>query len=181
MNSLNLPNSITVLRLILVIPTTIFLIKDKYTLAVILFFVAAISDIADGFFARILNQKTKIGAILDPLADKFLINYTFLILSTKGLIPLLLFGVVLFKDIILISGSVVGVLTSKNCKFNIKASIWGKISTFLQVVVIVEVFFKIFNTYFNKTIFDITVYVCILLSVAALIDYTNKYLKREEL
>jgi len=176
---LNLPNSITIFRILLVIPITILLIKDQYLWAVLVFLLAAISDVADGFLARKLNMQTKIGAILDPLADKILINYTFVILTTKGYIPLLLFGVVLIKDIILAVGSSVEVLSVKSISnLKIKASFAGKISTFFQILVIVFVFLKLFDVYKNETIFEILIYTTITLSIFALFSYIHDYQKR---
>ncbi|WP_169309469.1 CDP-alcohol phosphatidyltransferase family protein [Hippea maritima] len=176
---MNTANAITIFRIVLVLPITLLLIDNIFNWAVGLFLVAAISDIADGFIARNFNQKTKIGAILDPLADKLLLNYTFLVLTIKGFIPLFLLSVVLFKDLTLITGSVIEVLNSPNInKIKIKASIWGKVSTFFQVVVIIFVFLRIFNIYINIHLFKAIVYITSILVIIALFDYINKYRER---
>ncbi len=179
---LNLPNTITISRMLLAIPVAIMLIKDQYKWAVYLFLVASISDLLDGFLARKLNQQTKLGSILDPLADKILINYTFVILTSQGYIPTLLFAVVLSKDIILVAGSTIEVLSLKNLQeIKIKASIFGKISTFFQIVVIILVFLEIFKVYFNKFVFSFFVYSTILLTTLALFSYINEYQKRNQI
>ncbi len=176
---LNLPNSITIFRMLFAIPISIVLIKNHYKLAFYLFLIAAASDFIDGFLARTLNQQTKLGSILDPLADKILINYTSLILTTQGYIPILLFAVVISKDVILAAGSTVEILSLENINLlEIKASMFGKISTFFQISVIALVFIKIFGIYFNKFIFEFFVYSTILLTVLALLVYINQYKTR---
>ncbi|WP_025270061.1 CDP-alcohol phosphatidyltransferase family protein [Hippea sp. KM1] len=176
---INTANAITIFRIILVLPITLLLIEGLFGWAVWLFGVAAASDIIDGFIARRFNQATKLGAILDPLADKLLLNYTFLVLSIKGLIPLFLLSVVLFKDLTLITGSVIEVLSAKSIKnLKIKASIWGKVSTFFQVVVVVLVFLDLFGIYRNHAVFRISVFITAFLVIIALFDYINKYRNR---
>ncbi len=173
---LNLPNSITIFRILFAIPISIVLIENHYKLAFCLFLIAAASDIVDGFLARTLNQQTKLGSILDPMADKILINYTFLILATQGYIPILLLAVVISKDVILATGSTIEILSLKNKNvIEIKASMFGKVSTFFQIVVVALVFIKIFGVYFNKLIFEFFVYSTILLTILALLVYINKY------
>jgi len=180
-HKLNLPNAITISRMFLAIPIAIMLIKNQYKWAVYLFLFASISDILDGFLARKLNQQTKLGAMLDPLADKILINYTFVILTSQGYIPILLFAVVLSKDIILVTGGTIEVLSLKNAQqIEIKASIFGKISTFFQIIVIILVFLKIFEVYFNRFVFSFFIYSAILLTILALFSYINEYQTRNK-
>ncbi|WP_022670103.1 CDP-diacylglycerol--glycerol-3-phosphate 3-phosphatidyltransferase [Hippea alviniae] len=183
MNSvLTLPNIITIFRIFLVLPVVLSLIDEKFKIATVLFIVAVLSDMLDGFIARNFNKTTKLGAILDPLADKLLLNYTFIVLTVKGFIPQLLLGVVLLKDLILISGSVVEVLSAKQIdQIRIKASLSGKTATFFQVLVVFLIFLKVFEIYSNKTVFNITVYSAIVLSIISLISYVNQYRERNSL
>ncbi len=176
---LNIPNIITIFRIILVVPITICLIQNQYLGAVFLFSLAAISDVLDGWIARKLNMQTKIGAVLDPLADKLLINYTFVVLTIKSYIPLILFATILTKDIILVVGSTIEVLSVNSISnIKIKASISGKASTFLQVVVIALVFFRIFKIYFNPVLFAFFVYTTMGFAIFSLLSYIKDYLKR---
>ncbi len=180
--NLNLPNTITISRMLLAMPIAIMLIKNQYKWAVCLFLIASASDIIDGFLARKLNQQTKLGSVLDPLADKILINYTFVILTAHGYIPILLFAVVLSKDIILVSGSTIEILSLKDLRqIKIKASIFGKISTFFQIMVIVLVFLKIFKVYSNKFTFSFFTYSTIILTILALFSYINEYQRRNQI
>ncbi len=178
-NVLTLPNVITIFRIFLVLPVVLSLIDRKFEIAAVLFIVAAVSDMLDGFIARKFNKMTKVGAILDPLADKLLLNYTFIVLATEKLLPQLLLAAVLLKDLILISGSVVEVLSAKSIKdVKIKASISGKIATFFQVLTVFLVFLNIFNIYFNKVVFNLIVYSTVILSILSLVVYTHQYIER---
>jgi cardiolipin synthase (CMP-forming) len=87
---LTIPNLLTLLR-ILLIPFFVWaILKLNFTLALIIFFIAGISDGLDGFLARRLNQQSKLGQWLDPIADKLLLTVTYLILTLpdKGYQPL---------------------------------------------------------------------------------------------
>jgi Phosphatidylglycerophosphate synthase len=71
-----IPNLITALRFVLVIPISIYIYKENYFLALVLFIVAGISDGLDGYLARKFNWISEFGQIADPLADKCLILTT---------------------------------------------------------------------------------------------------------
>jgi cardiolipin synthase len=104
----NLPNAITLLRLLLV-PVTVWLIlAGYYVTAFWVFVIAGISDGIDGFLARHLNQKTVLGAILDPIADKALLVSIFFMLGLKDHLPLWLVVLVVFRDILIVGGYLLG-------------------------------------------------------------------------
>ncbi len=105
---MNLPNAITLLRLLLV-PVTVWLIlAGHYVTAFWVFVIAGISDGIDGFLARHLNQKTVLGAILDPIADKALLVSIFFMLGLKDHLPLWLVVLVVFRDILIVGGYLLG-------------------------------------------------------------------------
>src|SRR5437879_12150495 len=84
---MNLPNSLTVLRIILIPFFVGFLIYGHYGLALLTLIVAGITDILDGVIARMANQRTKLGAYLDPLADTLLLTSAFVTVSILHLVP----------------------------------------------------------------------------------------------
>lgn len=101
---MNLPNFITLLRLQLV-PVTIWLIlKGNFLWAFTAFAVAGISDALDGFLARRLNQRTRIGEMLDPLADKALLVSIYVTLGITGELPDWLVILVVFRDVMIVGG-----------------------------------------------------------------------------
>jgi cardiolipin synthase len=101
----DIPNIITVLRILLVIPIMVLLARQEYRTVLVLFAVAGFSDGLDGFLARQCNWRTPLGAVLDPLADKFMLVGVYLILGWGGLIPFWLMLLVILRDVIIISGA----------------------------------------------------------------------------
>jgi len=140
---MNLANRITILRL-LVIPFFIMaILYSRLEIALIIFALAALSDGVDGYIARKYNQKTELGRILDPLADKILIISALICLSvSKTIAPS--FKLPPYVPIIIISRDaiiILGVLLIYVIKgeINIKPTLISKITTFFQMLTIIAV------------------------------------------
>ncbi len=106
MRPANIPNLICVLRITLVVPIVMLLLEGRYKAALLLIVVAGLSDGLDGFLARRYGWMSRIGGLLDPLADKLLFVSVFASLCWTGLVPVWLFAVVIGRDIIIVSGAV---------------------------------------------------------------------------
>lgn len=104
MSVLNLPNSITFVRIFILPVFVTALVYNRYDAALAVFIVAGISDALDGLTARLTNQQTTLGAFLDPLADKFLMVTSFVLFSVYGWIPKWLTIIVISRDIIVTLG-----------------------------------------------------------------------------
>ena len=104
MNNINIPNIITLIRILIVPIVIIFLLKEKLFYGLIAFIIAGVSDGLDGFIARAFNKKTKIGAYLDPVADKLLIISSFVGLAVLKIIPSWLTVIVLTRDFLIVIG-----------------------------------------------------------------------------
>jgi cardiolipin synthase len=129
---LNLANLFTLARLALVPFILRDILEGRHVAALQLFFVAAITDVIDGFLARNFGQATSLGAYLDPIADKCLLSGLYLAFGATGTCPWWLVAVVLGRDIYILL-AVLGVMAlTKVRKF--PPSRWGKISTFVQIV-----------------------------------------------
>ena len=102
----DIPNLICVVRIILVWPIVVALIDGRYALALGLILVAGISDGLDGFLAKRFGWQSRLGGLLDPLADKLLLVSVFVALSMTGLVPVWLTAVVIIRDLIIVSGGV---------------------------------------------------------------------------
>jgi len=100
-----IPNVLTILRIILVLPCAHALYTENYNLAIAIFVLASITDCIDGFLARRLSCQSKLGAILDPLADKLLIVALFLVLTLKNLLPLWFSIIIISREVVLLSGA----------------------------------------------------------------------------
>lgn len=131
---MNIPNSITLVRIILVPVMLYFMIEGQDLLALLIFTIAAISDGLDGFMAKILKQQTRLGAFLDPIADKLLLGTAFIVLAISGLAPSWLAIMVVSRDLMIMTG--IGILAWDKDFPAIKPTIDGKATTFLQVITI---------------------------------------------
>jgi cardiolipin synthase len=102
-----IPNLICVLRMALVWPIVSALVTDRYVLALVLVALAGISDGLDGYLAKRFDWHSRLGGILDPLADKLLLVSTFLTLTFMTLVPVWLTAVVIIRDFVIVSGGLV--------------------------------------------------------------------------
>jgi cardiolipin synthase len=140
--ALTIANLLTILRLILIPVFVTALYYQQFKWALVVFFVAAVTDGLDGLVARSLNQKTQLGAILDPMADKLLLVTAFVILSLPRFtltdpIPFWLTAVAISRDAIIVLGAAVINMTTGFKQF--RPSIPGKLNTLVQIVMIVFV------------------------------------------
>jgi cardiolipin synthase len=102
-----LPNAICVVRILLVYPIVSFLLAGQYELTLILIVVAGASDGLDGFLAKTFDWRTRLGGLLDPIADKLLVTSVFLTLTYLGSVPIGLAVVVVLRDVVIVLGAVV--------------------------------------------------------------------------
>lgn len=106
MKARDIPNLICIVRILLVPPVVVLMLRGDFALALALFAVAGASDGLDGYLARRFDWRSRLGAILDPLADKLLMAATYITLSWLALLPWWLVVLVLGRDVVIISGSV---------------------------------------------------------------------------
>ena len=139
---ITVPNLITLLRVFLVPAFIMASFYKEFKLALAIFVVAALSDALDGFLARRLGQVSQVGIIMDPLADKALIDSGFLFLSYHdGVIPPWLTVIVICRDLLILSG---GWLLSAFGKLKkIKPSLLGKATAFSQFITILAVLLQL--------------------------------------
>lgn len=132
-----IPNALTFLRILLVIPFAGALLEGNYRLSLLIFVVAAVTDALDGFLARYFHWRSRLGAVADPLADKALLISAYLMLTYSGILPLWLFALVLGRDLVIVAG---GLMYHYGVgRFEMEPSIPGKINTFIQVLVALAV------------------------------------------
>lgn len=132
MNKRQIPNAITILRILLVVPIMVLLARREYGPVLVLFFIAGVSDGLDGYLARRFHWHTWLGSLLDPLADKFMLVGTFLLLGWNGLLPWWLVGLVILRDVLIVGGA-----TAYHycCQSLIMEPTWiSKVNTVLQIL-----------------------------------------------
>lgn len=137
-------NQLTILRMIFIPVFVILLVYDYLGWAFAIFILAGVTDGLDGLIARSFRQKTSLGAYLDPIADKLLLMTSFVVLSIRGmglpnLVPLWLTILVISRDVIMVSSVLIIVISTGHRRF--PPSIFGKTTTFLQILTIVVVLF----------------------------------------
>ena len=133
--NINIPNILTVIRILLTPLFVIFLLKDLFHFALIVFTIAAISDGLDGLLARYFNQFSVLGAYLDPIADKLLLASAFVSLAVLKIIPPWLAVIVLSRDILIITGIAVFALTDIPIEINPSlVSKWTTVAQFLTIL-----------------------------------------------
>jgi len=129
-----LPNAITLSRLALA-PVLILLLKDEnYPAALAVFVVAGISDGLDGFIAKRFDLRSRLGALLDPIADKVLVVCSYVMLSMLAQIPFWLVVAVVFRDLLIVGGYLT--YTSVIGPVSMRPTPLSKLNTTLQVVLV---------------------------------------------
>ena len=131
----DIPNVISALRLIAVVPVVWLLLNQQFAWALVLFAVAGVSDAVDGYLAKTYGWQSRLGGILDPLADKALLVCCFLVLGSMGVVPLWLVMAAIFRDIVI----VVGALLYNYRVEELEAAplLSSKINTLVQLVLVI--------------------------------------------
>lgn len=128
---MNVPNSLTLLRILLIPVFVSFLSDERFDAALVVLVIAGVTDGLDGTIARVAHQQTKIGAYLDPLADKLLLTAGFVTLSLLHLVPAWVTIVIVSRDLLLMAATLLARWTVQ--RVDISPSVWGKATTLFQL------------------------------------------------
>lgn len=129
-----IPNLLSLLRIILIVPLTIFVWQGNLLLILIIVVIALASDFLDGILARRLNQISEVGKILDPLADKLAIGTILLVLYLKQQVPLWLVMVVIGRDVAIL---IAGLLYARKYKFVMPSNFIGKVTANVLALMVI--------------------------------------------
>jgi len=134
---LNIPNMLTLAR-IMITPFIVYaIIEHQPVLALILMGAAGITDMLDGAIARYFDQRSTVGAFMDPLADKLMLISTIVSLYLIEQVPTFLFLAVVFRDMIILVGALAYEMVTH--KLEMQPTIASKITTFLQIMLVLTV------------------------------------------
>lgn len=133
----DLPNIISLMRLLAVMPVLYLLLEREFGWALFLFAAAGFSDGLDGFLAKHYGWQSRLGGILDPLADKVLLVASFLVLGALMLIPVWLVSAVVFRDLLIVGGAVL--YNYRVEEVEAAPTLMSKLNTALQILLIVLV------------------------------------------
>jgi cardiolipin synthase (CMP-forming) len=144
---INLPNLLTIFRMVLIPVFISFLFYQKFGWALLVFMLAGVTDGLDGLFARRFDQKTQLGTILDPIADKLLLVSSFIVLSMPSIspqplprhfpVPFWVTAAVISRDIFIIVGAAaINIVTGFK---SFRPSWLGKLNTAIQILAIAAI------------------------------------------
>lgn len=171
---MNLPNKLTILRVIMIPFFLIFMLTDfmgangKY-IALALFAIASFTDFLDGYLARKYKLVTNFGKFMDPLADKLLVSAALISFVELQTLPAWIVITIISREFI-ISGFR---LVASDNGVVIAASYWGKFKTVTQMVMIILLIID-FQTSFFVILENIFIYLALILTIVSLLDYLIK-------
>ena len=166
-NIKNLPNILTILRLIFVPIIFISIFMEKYLLAFVFFVIANFTDVLDGKIARKYNLITDWGKLMDPLADKLTQIGTISALTIKGILPIWILIILATKELIMI---IVAFTLYKNKIMTVNSKWYGKLATILFFIAIVcSLLSKTFTIFSKLTIY--LFYIAIIMTLFAGLMY----------
>ena len=172
---MNLPNKLTVLRVLMVPFFVLFMLTDlggvaNKWIALAIFVVASLTDLLDGKIARKYNLVTNFGKFMDPLADKLLVCSALICLIQLGQLPAWIVIIIISREFI-ISGFR---LVAADNGIVIAASYWGKFKTVFQMTAVILL---IFNIPALSLLTDIVLWIAVILTVVSLADYVAKNIR----
>ena len=170
---MNLPNKLTILRVILIPFFVVFMLfditgaADKW-IALVIFCVASLTDMLDGKIARKYNLVTNFGKFMDPLADKLLVCTALICLTSMNRLNVIVVLVIIAREFI-ISGFR---LVASDNGIVIAASYWGKFKTVSQMALIIVLIMDLGGVW--NVVGTVLTWVALILTVVSLIDYIAK-------
>ena len=185
-----LPNLLTVFRMVLIPVFASLLFYQRFVLALVVFVLAGVTDGLDGLLARRFNQKSQLGSILDPIADKLMLVTAFVVLSMRSVfpqplpshlpVPFWVTVAVISRDVfILVGAAAINVVTGFR---GFRPSMLGKINTTVQIGAIAAIIFAAsvpYGTgYYLPTIYT-TVFVFAVLSGAHYVFFVSKLVNED--
>ncbi len=181
----NLPNRLTILRMILVPAVMIFMLVDFFEgsvlgityeslIAALIFIVASLTDWFDGYIARRDNLVTNFGKVMDPLADKLIVTAVMLCLLKNGIFPIWCVMIILARDFLITGIRVIAVAEG----ISVAASMWGKVKTTIQMIaMVIAVLFGASEIPFLYIVAQAGIYLSTLATLISGISYIYDYRK----
>jgi len=134
MGAMNLPNVLTSMRILLVPAVVYLMVRGSFAAAMWLFLAAGLSDVLDGFIAKRFDLCTTLGAVLDPLADKFLIASSVVVLACLGYLPWWLAVTIFVRDVVIVGGAIT--FYHRYRRLEMSPSLPSKLNTFAQILLV---------------------------------------------
>lgn len=165
----DIPNVITAFRFLLVPPVVLLLLQDRFAAALVVFGVAGFSDALDGFLAKHYGWQSRLGGLMDPLADKLLLVSSFVTLGWLGLIPLWLVALVILRDLVIVAGAVFYNLRVE--QLEAEPTMVSKLNTTAQIFLVLAVIFSLGVRAIPALWIDILLYSVLVTTLWSGLDY----------
>jgi cardiolipin synthase len=169
----DIPNLITLFRFVLIVPVLVFLWQGVVDWALWLFLLAGASDGLDGWLARHFNWRTRLGGILDPLADKALIISTLVIMGLHNLMPWWLVMVIILRDVVILGGAAAYQWVTGHLEM--QPSIISKVNTVMQLALVLAVMWNAGVSELSALLLDGLVIVVLITTVLSGLDYVVRW------
>jgi len=169
----DIPNILTIIRLLLVVPLVILLLSEEYAIALTIFVIAGLSDGLDGLLAKRFGWTSRFGSIADPLADKLLMISSFFVLCWQGELPWWLFVAILLRDLVIVGGAL-----SYNHLFGleeVKPTLLSKYNTFIQILLVVVVIYDLATDMVPDLFQQSLLYLVLALTIASGVQYSSTW------
>ena len=171
MNLSSIPNILTVMRLLLVIPLVMLLLSGEYGIALTVFVIAGLSDGLDGLLAKRFGWVSRFGSIADPLADKLLMVSSYFVLCWQGHLPWWLFVAILLRDLVIVGGAY-----SYHHLFGLhkmEPTYLSKFNTFIQILLVVVVIFGLASGYISDIVTQSLIYLVLATTITSGVQYSS--------
>lgn len=137
----DIPNIITAFRFLLVAPVVILLLQGRFAAALVVFGVAGFSDALDGFLAKHYGWQSRLGGLMDPLADKLLLVSSFVTLGWLGWIPAWVVALVILRDLVIVAGAIFYNMRIEQVEA--EPTMVSKLNTAAQIFLVLAVIFSL--------------------------------------
>ncbi|MCS7150963.1 MAG: CDP-alcohol phosphatidyltransferase family protein [Endomicrobia bacterium] len=172
MHIITIPNLLSILRICFTVLFIVTFLNKKLGISILSLTICIMTDFLDGFFARVLKQRTKFGSFLDPLADKTFVISVIIVLMFRNYIPWWFFGIIIIREALVIAGWIITYQHTAN--LDTKPRFLGKVSIGLEMITILSV---IINTYTQWEIINEIIHELFFLTsvfaIGSLIDYIS--------
>ena len=175
----NLPNLISIYRLLTIPFVALFLLEELYAYAALFTLLIAISDFLDGFIARYFKIQSELGSYLDAIADKAFVISIFILIGNLELLPVFIIIIIISRDIIILGSFVVTFLVGK--KIEVKPTKISKLNTFFQFCLVLTTMLSNVNGYEKYLtvlmINEVLIIIVLVCTLSSLLNYINYWFK----
>ncbi|MEO6173390.1 MAG: CDP-alcohol phosphatidyltransferase family protein [Arenimonas sp.] len=173
MNPKQIPNAITIARMVAALPLLFFLIEGDAQVAFWIAMLAGLSDALDGYLAKKFDWRTALGGLLDPIADKLLLSVCFIGLAWQHAIPFWLCVLVLGRDIVIVSGAWLWWKTIG--PFKPSPSWISKFTTFFQIAYVALLLENLAYHHVAEILVQLVLWLVIAFTISSGLDYFIRY------